>query len=120
MLIPIAALFLPLSMTLLLVGTLGKKPAALHALKCLWLPGLVAAAYLTFGAWKDRAYSENWAFMAVLYFVFPYTVLLLLEGLLEFFLLRGRRDKHARASRIATAAMVGMLLICSIIGALSA
>lgn len=120
MLVPIAFLFLLLSVALLLAGTIGEKPAALYALKCVWLPGLVVAVYLTLGSWLDRSYSENWAAIGVLIFVLPYTCLVLLEGILECILLRGRRDSHAQTARIVTAVFVGLLLICSVIGILSA
>ncbi len=120
MLIPIAALFLLLTVALLLVGTLGRKPAALYALKCVWFPGLVLAAYLTFGAWQDRSYSENWAAYGVLFFVLPYTFLVLLEGVLEFVLLRGQQSSHARVARLVTAVFVLTLLVLSIVGVLSA
>jgi len=117
---PLAAAFLLLTGSLLVAGTVYRKPAALYALKCVWLPGLVAAAYLTLDAWKDRSYSENWAVIGVLFFVVPFTGLVVLEGILEFLLLRGHHESNARANRILTAVFVAALLLLSIIGILSA
>ncbi len=119
MLYPLAAVFLLLTITLLIVGSVGKKPAALYALKCVWIPGLVLAAYLTLGAWQDRSYSENWAFFGVLFFVLPFTFLVLLEGILEFLLLRRQHDSHSKVARISTGVIVAALLALSIIGVLS-
>jgi hypothetical protein len=120
MLYPIAAAFLLLSAALLLTGTIGRKDAALYILNCVWLPGLLLAVYLTLGAWKERSYSENWAAFGVLFFVLPFTGLVLLQGIVEFLLLRGRHDPHARNARIATAVFAGLLLVCSLLGLLSA
>jgi hypothetical protein len=120
MLYPIAAAFLLLSVALLLAGTIGRKYAALYILKCVWLPGLLLAAYLTLGAWKERSYSENWAAFGVLFFVWPFTGLVLLQSIVEFVLLRDRHDPHAKIARIATAVFVGLLLVCSLVGLLSA
>jgi hypothetical protein len=119
MLYPIAAAFLLLSVALLLAGTIGRKYAALYALKCIWLSGLLLAIYLTLGAWKERSYSENWAAFGVLFFVWPFTGLVLLLGIIEFVLLRGRHDPNAKIARIATAVFVGLLLVCSLVGLLS-
>jgi hypothetical protein len=119
MIYPIAAGFLLLSVVLLLAGTIGRKYAALYVLKCVWLPGLLLAIYLTLGAWKERSYSENWAAFGVLFFVWPFTGLVLLLGIIEFVLLRGRHDRNAKIARIATAVFVGLLLVCSLVGLLS-
>jgi hypothetical protein len=119
MLYPIAAAFLLLSAALLLTGTIGRKDAALYILNCVWLPGLLLAVYLTLGAWKERSYSENWAAIGVLFFVLPFTGLVLLQGIVEFVLLRDRHDPHAKIARIATAVFVGLLLGCSLVGLLS-
>jgi len=120
MVYPLAVAFLLLTVALLLAGTIGRKYAALCALKCVWLLGLLLAVYLTLGAWKERSYSENWAAFGVLFFVLPFTGLVLLQGIVEFVLLRGRHDPHAKTARIATAVIVGVLLICSLVGLLSA
>ena len=120
MLYPLLAVFLLLTVALLIVGSVGRKPAALYALKCVWLPGVVLAAYLTLGAWHDRSYSENWAAFGVLFFVLPFTFLVLLEGVLEFVLLRGQHNSHAKAARIITTVFVAILLALSIVGMLSA
>ncbi|MCP4901104.1 MAG: hypothetical protein GY906_29390 [bacterium] len=120
MLYPLVAAFLLLTVALLIVGSVGRKPAALYALKCVWLPGLVLAAYLTFGTWQDRSYSENWAAYGVLFFVLPFTLFVLLEAVLEFVLLRGQHDSHAKAARIVTAVFVVALVVLSIVGVLSA
>jgi hypothetical protein len=119
MLYPIAAAFLLLSVALLLAGTIGRKHTALYALKGVWLPGLLLAIYLTLGAWKERSYSENWAAFGVLFFVLPFTGLVLLLGIVEFILLRGRHDSHAKTARIVSAIFVGLLLLCSLVGILS-
>ncbi len=120
MLYPLAAAFLLLTGALLVVGTVYRKPAALYALKCVWFPGLVIAAYLTLGAWTDRSYSENWAAMAAVFFVVPFTGLVVLEGILELLLLKGHHGSHARANRILTVVFVAALLLLSVIGILSA
>ena len=117
---PIAFVFLLLTVALLLAGTIGRKHAALYALKCLWFPGLLLAVYLTLEAWKERSYSENWAAFGVLFYVLPFTGLVLLQGIVEFVLLRGRHDPHAKTARIATAVFSGLLLICSVVGFFSA
>jgi hypothetical protein len=117
---PLAVVFLLLTVALLLAGTIGQKYTALYVLKCVWLPGFLLAVYLTLGAWRERSYSENWAAFGVLFFVLPFTGLVLLQGIAEFVLLRGRHDQHAKTARIATAVVVGLLLICSLVGLLSA
>ena len=117
---PLAVVFLLLSVLLLLVGTIGRRYTALYVLKCVWFLGLLLAVYLTLGAWKERSYSENWAAFGVLFFVLPFTGLVLLQGIAEFILLRGRHDPHAKTARIVTAVFIGILLICSLVGLLSA
>jgi hypothetical protein len=89
------AAYLLLTGALLVIGAYDRKRPALYALKCLWLPGVVLAAYLTQDAWKDRSYSENWAVIGVVFFVLPFTGLVVVEGILEFMLLRGQNDSHA-------------------------
>ncbi len=120
MIYPIAVAFLLLSIALLLVGTVGRKYTALYVLKCVWLPGLLLAAYLTLDAWRGRSYGDNWAALGVLIFVLPYTGAVAFLGVLELILLRGRHGPHAKAARIATAVFVALLVIFSVVGVLSA
>ena len=117
---PIAAAYLLLTGTLLVFGTVYQKPGALYALKCVWLPGLVVATYLTADAWGGRSYGENWAVIGVVFFVLPFAGLVTLEAGLEFLLLKGNRAPHAKANRIVSLAFVVSLLALSIIGILSA
>lgn len=80
MIYPVAVAFLLLTVALLLAGTIGRKYTALYVLKFVWFPGLLLAVYLTLGAWKERSYSENWAAFGVLFFVLPFTGLVLPPG----------------------------------------
>jgi hypothetical protein len=98
---------------LLTVGTRERGYWALYALNGLWLCGLVVAVYLSALAWQGSAHSENWAMYGVIFFVWPYSILVTILGGLEVFLLRTRTDPHATRCRRLTCLIIVVLLVLS-------
>jgi hypothetical protein len=111
----VVPLFLGAVAALMVAGIAARLPWALYVLNVLWFCGLVVAAYLTFLAWRDRIYSENWAMYGVIFFVWPYTLLVELLGGLELFLLRGDRSAHAARVRLMTLLCMGCLGVLSVV-----
>jgi hypothetical protein len=118
MLYLIAPPLIVISVALLLMGARAAKPWALHILHGTWVPGVAVAAYLTADAWKGSAYSENWAMIGVIFFVWPYTVFVVSLAITELALLRGRRDRHATVCR-AVAGLIAALLVLLSLSALA-
>ena len=74
MLFPIAALFIAISVTLIITGTLKRSASYLAALSVLlWLSSFLSA-YFVIWAWLERSYSENWAMYGVLFVSLPVVV----------------------------------------------
>ena len=101
------------SIALLLIGVLLEKPWALYLLKATWILGLAIAFHFTLQAWKGSAYSENWEMIAVFYIVWPITGFVTLLAAAELFMLRRKRDGHAKILRFLAILIPGLLLALS-------
>lgn len=102
------------SITLLFIGVRQDKAWALYSLKAIWILALMVAFHFTFQAWKGSAYSENWEMIGVIIFVWPITGFVALLAAAEIFMLRGRRNTHARISRLLAIAISSLLVVLSV------
>ncbi len=99
---------------LMAIGLSKRQYWALYLLNALWLLGLVVATYFTGLAWMDRAYSENWAMLGVIFYVWPYSIFVTLAGGIELFLLRAHTHPHARRCRLLTSLCIMALVLQSV------
>ncbi|MCF8179671.1 MAG: hypothetical protein K9J74_14280 [Sulfuritalea sp.] len=102
------------SIVLLLFGVHQDKPWALYLLKASWIAGLLVAFHFTIQAWQGSAYSENWEMIGVIIFVWPITGFVAIFAAAEIFMLRRRRDRHARICRFLAITISSLLLVLSL------
>ena len=110
----VAPVFFAVCLVLLLVGTVGRMYVALYVLNALWFAGALFSAFLTFLAFKDCGYSENWAFFGVLFFVWPYAGFIVVMGGTELLLLRKKPGAHVRNNRFAAIGIMFMMTLLSL------
>ncbi|MTW23155.1 hypothetical protein [Allochromatium palmeri] len=97
MLVIVLPLAILLVSALLVVGIGARRYWALDVLNGLYMLGLFYAIHLTVQVWRDADYSENWAMYGMLFFVWPYSLLVALLGGLEIALVW--RNPHPRVQR---------------------
>ncbi|SLM32035.1 membrane hypothetical protein [Desulfamplus magnetovallimortis] len=110
------SLALPLcliSIGLLVTGVIQEKHWRLYLLKLVWLILSIFAAYFAYEAWKGSIYSENWAMIGVIFIVWPISGFIFLSSALEIFLLRKKREYHARINKYLSLFFIIIVLLIS-------
>ena len=102
------------SIALLFIGVHWDKAWALYLLKASWIFGLMVAFYFTYQAWEGSAYSENWEMIGVILFVWPITGFVALLSAAEILMLRGKRNRHAKAFRFLATVISTLLIVLSL------
>ena len=95
---------------LLVVGIGARRYWALDVLNGFYALGLFYAIHLTVQVWREADYSENWAMYGMLFFVWPYSVLVVLLGGIEMALVwRNPHPRVQRARRLVASIMAVLI-----------
>lgn len=120
MLIPVFILFVAASAAWLAAAIPGRRETWLLALNVLWWLGSFVSACLTWLAWQDRGYSENWAMIGFMFVSLPYIAAAGIMAGLELFFIRKWQGGKARTIRLMAAGLLVFLALQLAAGLMSA
>jgi hypothetical protein len=98
MFIPLVVILAVVALVIILTGIKSHNPRLLGiSTTLLWLMAVVSAVPVVW-AWKERAYSENWAMIGVMFVSIPLILAILALGAV--FLIKGRMKKTPRTKTL--------------------
>ncbi len=109
-LFPIAIVFMLITAILLWAGGADGKPAPLYIVKCIWLPGVFGSLLLAAQPLQSTHLDDQWFWGPFWAFNVPFVVAMILGGVLEFVLLRGKVGLHLTVNKIITVVYVAVVI----------
>ncbi len=107
------------SIILLILGLSRKKTIYLLILNFTWWACALFSAYFVIVAFKDRAYSENWALIDLIIFSLPIILLTLIMLAIELFFLYKNKMLHFSLLTASSISLAVFLIVQLIVGAFS-
>jgi hypothetical protein len=119
MLVPIFFVFAIACFALLTYGILKRSLVSFVILNiACWLSSTVSG-YFIWLAFKDRSYSENWAFMGVLFFSFPAILIVFIIAVSSLLAIRMKKMTDVGSLQVSIYLLLAFILVQVATGILS-
>ena len=119
MLIPVVLLYAIICSILLVIGIRKKNQGIFAVLNLLFWLAAASSALAIWWAWKDRMYSENWAFMGVVFYSFPMIVITSALAIVSLIALRRKKMIRMRIQQVSLWLLLLLLAAQAVLGVLS-
>jgi hypothetical protein len=119
MIIPVSILVIILYFAGTIVGIRSKNTVLLITLNAFMWLGAFVSALLTWAAWDDRGYSENWGAYGFILVAVPFIIITCITVLVQLFFIRNWAPEKVSGFRKSSVILIAFLLLQLIIGIVS-